>query len=99
MLVMIKILIRLGAAAAAITAIVALWALIGGPMIATSADVRRLDRSQAEIAVEVYDTKLRRYLAVAPPTDPVAKQNWDEEIRRSRQQLDDAEKKRIELSK
>ena len=83
----------------AVGAAIALWILLGFPTLATSSDIQRLDRKQAVDAVEIYDSKLRRYLAAQPPADPVAKQNWDEEVRRSRQQLDEAEKRRIELSK
>lgn len=83
----------------AVLAVVGVWGALGFPTVATSSDVRRLDRGQAAVAVEVFDSKLRRYLAAPPPTDPVTRQIWDEEIRRSRQQLDDAEKRRIELSK
>lgn len=82
-----------------IGALIALWILLGFPTLATSSDIQRLDRRQAIDAVEVYDNKLRRYLAISPPVDPVARQNWDEEVRRSKQQLDEAEKRRIELSK
>lgn len=82
-----------------IGALIGVWMVLGLPGIALTSDIQRLDRSQAGVAVEVYDSKLRRYLAAQPPTDPVARQLWDEEIRRARQQLDDAEKRRIELSK
>lgn len=90
--------IRLGKVAAALTAIGVVLAYLS-TFIAWSSDVRRLDRHQADQAVEIYDSKVRRYLAVPPPADPVANQNWSEELRRSRSQLDAAEKRRIELSK
>lgn len=84
---------------AAFVAAVTLWGWMGFPTIATSGDISKLNRSQADIAVDLYDTKLRRYLAVQPPSDPVTRQNWEEEVRRSRAQLDAAEKRKIELSK
>lgn len=80
-------------------ALVGLWILLGFPTFATSSDIRRLDRHQAEVAVEVFDNKLRRYLAQQPPADPAARQNWDEEVRRAKGQLDAAEQRRIELGK
>lgn len=80
-------------------AAVALWATLGFPTLATGSDVQRLDRMQTETAVEVYDRKVRGYLSVAPPADPVNKQIWEEELRRARDQLKRAEDRKIELSR
>lgn len=82
-----------------VASLVIVWGTFGFPTWATSSDIQRLDRKQAIDAVEIYDNKLRRYLAQQPPTDPVSRQIWEEEIRRSRQQVDEAEKRRIETSK
>lgn len=94
-----KWLLRIGSCAGAMAAIAALWAAIGGPLPATSADVRRLDSKQADIATEVYSTKLRSLLVIAPPPNTAAHQAWQEELNRARDQLKRAEDRKIELSK
>lgn len=88
-----------GGAAGGVIAIATLWTMIGLGRPAWSTDVELLNNHQATIAVEVYDAKLRRYLSTAAPTDPAAKQIWDEDLRQARKQRDDAEKRKIELSK
>lgn len=82
-----------------IGALIALWILLGFPTLATSTDIKRLDRAQAETAVEVYDRKVRAYLTSTPPSDPVHRQIWDEELRRAREQLKSAEDRKIQLSR
>lgn len=89
----------IGTIAGAITAVITAWHVIGGPMPAWSSDILKLDRKQTEIAAELYANRVRSLLAYPPPTDPVARQNWNEELRQSRQKLDAAEQRRIELSK
>lgn len=88
-------LIKLGAAAGALTAILALWATLGGPIPAWSGDIRRLDRQQAEVAVETYSTKMRSLLVIAPPQNTPAHQVWQEELNRARDQLKRAEERKI----
>ena len=94
-----KWILRIGGIAGAITAIGALWATIGGPLPATSADIKRLDRSQADVATEVYQTKLRSLLAVSPPEGTAAHEAWKEELSHTRDQIKRAEDRKIELSK
>ena len=93
----IKGLLQAGAVAGAVSAIILTWKLVDFPTPAWSSDIHRLDRTQTEIATELYNNKLRSLLAVAPPADPVARQNWDEEVRVTRQQRDNAEKRRLDL--
>lgn len=88
-----------GTIAGAVGAIITTWHLIGAPIPAWSSDILKLDRKQTEIAAELYGNRVRNLLAIPPPADPVARQNWDEELRQSRQKLDAAEQRRIELSK
>ena len=94
-----EILIQAGAISGALIAIAGAWHLFGAPTVAFSSDISRLDKSQATYAVELYNQKLRNYLVAQPPTDPAARQIFDEDLRQARQQRDDAEKRRIELSK
>lgn len=93
------LLIQTGALAGALVAIAGAWHIFGAPTLAFSSDISRLDKAQATYAVELYNQKLRTYLASQPPADPVARQIWEEDARQARQQRDDAEKRRIELSK
>lgn len=92
-------LIKLGSIAGAIVALGGLWIAIGGPMPATSADIRRLDREQATVATEVYQTKLRSLLAVSPAENTTAHKAWQEELAHTRDQIKRAEDRQIELSK
>ena len=94
-----KKIIQGGAVAAALIAISSAWHLIGAPIPALSSDIQRLDLKQSTYAVELYNQKLRSYLTSQPPNDPAARQLWEEDARQARQQRDDAEKRRIELSK
>ncbi|HTQ99851.1 MAG TPA: hypothetical protein VMH83_07670 [Candidatus Acidoferrum sp.] len=91
--------LQAGALAGSLTALVGLWHLLGMPTPAWSSDIQKLNLHQSEMAIDIYNSRVRGLLATAPPADPVAKQSWDEELRQARQKLDDAEKRRIELSK
>ncbi len=82
-----------------IGAAIALWILLGFPTLATSSDIQRLDRKQADTAVEVYSTKQRSLLSIAPPTGTVAHEAWQQELNAARDQLKRAEDRKIELSK
>jgi len=84
---------------AALLACLGLWLALGGGTIATGSDIKRLDRQQSETAIEVYDRKVRGYLANPAPADPVNRQIWEEDLRRARDQLKRAEDRKIELSK
>lgn len=82
-----------------ITAIMAGWKSIGFPTLATGMDIQRLDRQQAETAVETYQNKIFRYLLIPEPTEPVQRQFLREELEKARRQLDAAEKRKFELSR
>lgn len=94
-----KGIVWLGSVAGAVTTIGALWIAVGGPIPATSADIKRLDRSQAEAAVEIYQTKLRSLLVLSPPENTTAHTAWEEELRQARESLKRAEDRKIDLSK
>jgi hypothetical protein len=80
-------------------ALIALWILLGFPTLATSSDIQRLDRKQADTAVEVYSTKQRSLLVIAPPSGTVAHDAWQQELKTAGEQLKRAEDRKIELSK
>ena len=84
-----------------IGALIALWILLGFPTLATSGDIQRLDRHQAETAVEVYQSKLRGTIlnAPAPAATPQTQRLYEEELSQARSQLKRAEDRKIELSK
>jgi len=83
----------------AIVATIAIWGSFGFPTPATSGDIQRLNREQADVAVEVYSNKLRSLYVAPPPENSIANKVWLEELTRARKQLDRAEQRRIELSK
>jgi hypothetical protein len=83
----------------ALGALIALWILLGFPTLATSSDIQRLDRKQADTAIEVYSTKQRSLLVIAPPTGTVAHDAWQQELKAAGDQLKRAEDRKIELSK
>ncbi len=83
----------------ALVALIALWQALGLPTPALSTDIQRLDRQQADVAVQMYQTKLRSLLAIVPPSDGPAKSAWTEELSQTRDQLKRAEDRKIELSK
>lgn len=82
-------------------ALIALWILLGFPTLATSSDIKRLDRRQIDTAVEVYQSKTRNIIlnAPAPTATPQTQRLYEEELRQSRDQLKRAEDRKIELSK
>ena len=84
-----------------IGALIALWILLGFPTLATSSDIQRLDRHQAETAVEVYQGKLNNSIlnAPAPTATPQTQRLYEEELNHVRSQLKGAEDRKIELSK
>jgi len=88
----------IGAAAASATAIIALLAYFD-LVPAFSKDIKKLSRTQAETAVEVYSNKVRSYLVLPEPKNDVARKFLEGELGRAQRQLEAAEKRRIELSK
>lgn len=82
-----------------IGAAIALWILLGFPTLATSSDIQRLDRRQADTAVDVYSTKQRSLLVIAPLPGTVAHDAWKQELDTASRQLKAAEDRKIELSK
>lgn len=84
---------------AALVACVTLWGIFGFPKPATSLDVQRLDKAQSEIASELYQNKVRSILITPKPTAEPNATLWQEELEAAKRQRDQAERRRIELTK
>ena len=85
----------------ALLALIGIWLAFGFPTVATSNDIQKLSRDQAETAVEVYQSKTRNIILNAPSERATAQTQrlYEEELRQARSKLDQAEKRKIELSK
>lgn len=84
---------------AAIVALITLWGVLGFPKPATSLDVQRLDKGQAEIASELYRNKVRSIIVTPKPSAEPNATLWQEELDAAKRQRDQAEKRLIELTK
>lgn len=84
---------------AAILAAITLWGVLGFPKPATSLDVQRLDKGQAEIAAELYQNKVRSIILSPKPSQEPNATLWQEELEAAKRQRDQAERRRIELTK
>lgn len=97
---MTKSIIRLGALAGAIVAIVGAWHLFGFPEVAWSSDVKRLDSQQTDTAISVYQQSLDSALITQGLlSDPGAKALNSRRIDDATQTLKDLRQHKIELSK
>lgn len=76
-----------------------LWTTLGFPTIATSMDIQKLNRQQADHAVELYRGKVRGLLSIPQPKEEPGATIWREEIEQARRERDKAEQRQIELSK
>ena len=94
-----KAIMKYASIPAAILAIITLWGVLGFPKPATSLDVMRLDKGQAEIASELYQAKVRGIIVTPKPTQEPNATLWQEELDAAKRQRDAAEKRRIELTK
>jgi hypothetical protein len=83
----------------AILALIGVWTALGFPKPATSADINRLDRQQAEVAIDVYTTKRNGLMLSEPPKDTQAHKIWEQQLNDANDQLKRAEDREIELSK
>jgi len=90
-----------GAVAAAMTAIVVAYVQFGGPVPAWSEDIKRLDRQQTEIAVDIYRQAVKDgvLLQTFAGDNATARAIIDEDLREARENLKRARDRQIELSK
>ena len=86
---------------AGLTAVGILWVSLGFPTVATSADIQRLDRQQAEIAVTTFQNAVNSLIATTPSVDaPLAQQKaWQQQFDQTNKALDRAISRKIELTK
>lgn len=86
---------------AAILASIALWVALGFPTFATSAELKRIERTQAEIAVQTYQNTVNNLIATTPPDNapPAQKHAWQQQYEQATRQLNRAIDQKIELSK
>lgn len=75
------------------------WGMLGFPYLATDTDIKRLDSQQVNTAIEVFNNKIRSYLLLPQPEEPVQRQFLREELESARRHRDAAEQRKIELSK
>lgn len=109
MTVLRKWIIGAGASATAIIAITTLVKMAGlDPALSRdlkdhgekyAMEVKRLDRKGAAVAIEVYNNKVRSFLLIPEPNNPVQQKIWVEELDRAKRQLKAAEERKIQLSK
>ena len=97
---MFEILKNVGAALGAIVAIIGAWVGIGGPLPATSQDIKQLDRKQTETAVDLYSKDVRDSILLRNTVqDPTTQKLVDENLREAQEKLRAAQTRKIELSK
>lgn len=92
---------KISAAGAALAAIGGAYVWLGLPVIATSADIKKLNSSQAEIAVDVYSRDVRDNIIMrnSVKNDPTALKMIDQNLQEAKEKLKAAQDRRIELSK
>lgn len=95
--------VGLGSVAGALIAITTAWGSFGFPTLASSADIKRLDRQQTETMIEVWQRAYQE--SVLALTDDKVRDNAvartivEGNIERARSKLEDARERLIELSK
>ena len=93
--------IKISAVSAACAALAGGYLWLGLPKVATSADIKRLDSNQAQIAVDVYAKDVRDQIILrnSVKNDPTALRMVDENIAEAKEKLKAAQDRRIELGK
>lgn len=95
-----KVLVQIGAVCGAMGAIAVAWVSIGGPMPALTQDIKRLDKSQTETAVDLYTKDVRDSIILhGTVTDPTTQKLVEENLREAQEKLKAAQSRKIELSK
>lgn len=91
------------AIATALTAAAAAWVSLGFPVPASSEDIRRLDRQQAEQAIEIYQRAVRDgVIALTNPeitASAVARTIVEQQLEKDKAKLDAARERSIELTR
>lgn len=78
-----------------------IWLALGFPTVATSDDIRRVERSSAEIAVQTYQNAINNLIANTPPRDapPAQQQAWQQQFNLFNKALDRSIEQKVQLSK
>lgn len=81
-------------------AVIGAWVGIGGPLPATSQDIKQLDRKQTDTAVDLYAKDVRDAIILRGTVqDPTTQRLIDENLREAQEKLKAAQSRKIELSK
>jgi hypothetical protein len=77
------------------------WVYFGFPTVATSADIRRIERSQAELAITTWQNIVNNLVANTPPDSapPNQREAWREQYEQAKRARDHAVEQKIDLSK
>lgn len=69
--------------------------------LAWAEDIKQLTRGQVDQAVELYSNKVQTWIAQTPPPTASANQTeaWKAELDHAKQQLNQAEQRKLDLSK
>jgi hypothetical protein len=91
---------RVGIILGAFMTVLTVWFAIGGPRLATSQDIQKLDRKQTETAVDLYAKDVRDAIILRGAVqDSTTRQLIDENLRDAQEKLKAAQQRKIELSK
>lgn len=86
---------------AALIATGVLWSTLGFPTFASSAELRRVERQQIEIAIQTYQNTLNSLIATTPPdtAPPSQRRAWEQQFEQASKSLNRAIEEKITLSK
>ena len=83
-----------------LAALIGLWSTMGFPTLATGGQINTLTRTQAQIAIEVYNNKVRGLLRDKPLyTTPQQQAIWQQSYDKARRELQQSEQQRIRAPK
>lgn len=77
------------------------WLALGFPTVASSNDIKRIERGQAELAVSTYQNIINSLVANTPADNapPQQREAWREQMEQAKRQRDRAVEQKIDLSK
>jgi len=94
------LIIKGGSVVGAIGVIIGALIAIGLPMPATSQDIKRLDKSQADIAVDMYQRDVRDSIILrGTVSDPTTQKLIEQNLREAQEKLSAAQARKLELAK
>ena len=97
---MMNLIKNIGVVIGTMGAVIGAWVGIGGPLPATSQDIKRLDKSQTDAAVDLYSKEVRSNIILRGTVqEPTTRALIDESLREAQDKLKAAQDRKIELSK